>query len=211
MLIFLTMNLSSVILLSAFFLISCGDAKLDDRTEEHVVADEEVRKVPTSYVDGTWCADVEYYNPETGTRSSYDLDVEVEDDELTKINWPYGGWLDGSHFSAKDIIDGECSFTCDKGYEYTVTLSSEGGCGGSGAYRLRNDIEEDRQSLVCPLCGDKKYHYDDLCSSCERKKEEMEELAETCPKCNGYKMESEPMCSSCKDEKLEEETNDNEN
>ena len=35
------------------------------------------------YPDGTYCAEVEYYNPNTGTRSTYDLDVEVENGDLS--------------------------------------------------------------------------------------------------------------------------------
>ncbi len=74
------------------------------------------------YSDGTYCAEVEYYNPSTGTRNTYDLDVEVESGELTVIHWPNSGWLDNSHFSPEDITDGECEFTSDRGYRYTVTL-----------------------------------------------------------------------------------------
>src|SRR5262245_38868957 len=87
------------------------------------------------YSDGTWCADVEYYNPNTGTRHTYNLDVEVENDELVQINWPNGGWLDESHFVAEDISSGECSFTSDEGYRYTITLNEKGSCGYSDSYR----------------------------------------------------------------------------
>lgn len=81
------------------------------------------------YKDGTYCATVEYYNPNTGTRNSYDLSVEVEDGELTVIHWPNGGWLDDSHFTPEELDeDGSVSFTSDKGYEYTVTIDSEGPC-----------------------------------------------------------------------------------
>jgi hypothetical protein len=90
---------------------------------------EEAEETKDEYSDGTWCADVEYYNPRTGTDNSYTLDVEVEDGELVQINWPNGGWLDESHFSPEDISSGKCSFTSDKEYEYTVTLNEKGGCG----------------------------------------------------------------------------------
>ena len=82
----------------------------------------------SEYSDGTWCASVDYYNPNTGSSNTYSLDVEIEDGELVQINWSNGGWLDESHFSREDISSGECSFTSDKGYEYNVTLESEGGC-----------------------------------------------------------------------------------
>lgn len=81
------------------------------------------------YDDGTYCATVEYYNPNTGTHSTYELSVEVEDGELTVIHWPNGGWLDDSHFTPEELDeDGSVSFTSDQGYEYTVTIDSDGPC-----------------------------------------------------------------------------------
>jgi hypothetical protein len=75
------------------------------------------------YEDGTYCAEIEYYNPNTGTSNSYTLSVEVESNELTTIYWGNGGWLDEDHFSSEELdSDGSCSFTSDKGYEYTVTI-----------------------------------------------------------------------------------------
>ena len=74
--------------------------------------------------DGDHQADVQYYNPNTGTRSTYTLTVEVENGEIVKIYWPNGGWLDESHFTATELDeDGSASFTSDKGYEYTVTIT----------------------------------------------------------------------------------------
>jgi hypothetical protein len=62
--------------------------------------------------------------------------------------------------------------------------------GYSDAYQLRNDILEDEQSLVCPLCADEKYSYDEVCYQCERKQK-------TCPRCGSYKFKWEKICSSC--------------
>ncbi len=188
-----------LVIFTSFF--SCGESSSKSDYSSNVVE----AQLEEGYADGTWCADVEYYNPNTGTRNTYQLDVEVQNNELTEIEWPNGGWLDASHFTPEDISDGECSFTSDRGYEYTVTLNSEGGCGGSDAYRMRRDMQSDKEEVTCPNCGDEKYSFDDLCSSCERKKEEAEEAAETCPVCNGYKMEWEKMCSSCKEDKEDKE------
>jgi hypothetical protein len=81
------------------------------------------------YEDGEYCATVEYYNPNTGTQSSYELTVEVENGELTQINWPNGGWLDSSHFTPEELdADGSVTFTSDRSYEYTVAIESEGPC-----------------------------------------------------------------------------------
>jgi hypothetical protein len=89
----------------------------DTETEYYSETDE--------YSDGTYCADVEYYYSETGTRSNYTLLVEIENNELVKINWPNGGWLDDSHFSPPSIESGSANFTSDKGVEYKVTILGE--------------------------------------------------------------------------------------
>jgi hypothetical protein len=148
----------------------------------------------TGYKNGTYCAEVEYYNPNTGTRRTYDLNVEVENEQLTQIDWPNGGWLDGTHFSYENISSGECEIRSDRGYRYTITLGSFGGCGGTDGYRLKRQVEDDVASVTCPKCSGEKYSTDEYCSSCKRKIQD-----ETCPKCGGYKFSSfDKMCSSCK-------------
>ncbi len=181
------------------FVCSCGTGNTDENYADAVEQEDK----DAGYKDGTWCADVEYYNPNTGTRNTYQLNVEVKSNELIQIDWPNGGWLDETHFSAEDISDGECSFTSDRGYEFTVTLNSEEGCSSTGQYRLQNDIEQDQQDITCPECGGSKSDYDDLCYSCERKKKRAEEAAETCPVCYGYKMEWDKICDNCKEEREE--------
>jgi hypothetical protein len=76
------------------------------------------------YPDGTYCADVTYHNPNTGTTSTYTLNVEVVNNELTQINWNNGGWLDDSHFNPPELSeDGYCMFWSDRGYEYNVHIT----------------------------------------------------------------------------------------
>lgn len=83
------------------------------------VEDEENEKYP----DDTYCAEVEYENPNTGTHSSYTLTVEVESNEITRINFPNGGWLDKDHFNGAELEeDGTTSFISDKGYYYDITI-----------------------------------------------------------------------------------------
>lgn len=163
-----------------------------------------------NYPDGTYCAEVEYYNPNTGARNTYDLDVEVEAGDLTIINWPNGGWLDDTHFSPENISSGEVEFTSDKGYQYTITLGDYGGCGSTDEYKIRrdvnNDVEEEGEendAETCPECGFSKFSTDDLCSSCERKV--------TCPNCGGSKNKYDDLCSSCKITKQQEEQEESEN
>jgi len=80
------------------------------------------------YEDGTYCADVEYYNPNTGTQSSYELEVEVEGGEVTQINFP-SGYLDQSNFSSGGELDGaDTEIESDKGYTYTVHLTGTSPC-----------------------------------------------------------------------------------
>lgn len=76
-----------------------------------------------NYPDGIYCADIVYYNPNTSTERNYTLNVEVENNRLTKIYWSNGGWLDETHFSPPELNDnGSCSFTSDKGKSYTVRI-----------------------------------------------------------------------------------------
>ena len=77
-----------------------------------------------SHPDGTFSAEVSYYNGNTGTSSTYTLDVEVEDNYVTVIYWPNRGELDNSHFTPQELdSNGSCSFTSDQGYDYEVTIT----------------------------------------------------------------------------------------
>ena len=125
-----------------------------DVSEMDINSDEDVklyRKITGDYPDGTYCAEVEYYNPNTGTRSTYNLDVEVEDGDLALIHWSNGGWLDESHFTPQNISSGTVHFTSDRGYRYTVSLTSYGGGCYSDISSLKrtieNDIEEEKKDL----------------------------------------------------------------
>ena len=75
------------------------------------------------FKDGTYDAEVEYHNPNTGTHSSYDLPVDIEDNMVVKIHWPAGGWLDDSHFDPAELDgDGNAEFISDRGYTYEVHI-----------------------------------------------------------------------------------------
>lgn len=80
------------------------------------------------FEDGVYCADVEYYNPNTDEKSAYTLPVEVKDFRLIKIYWKNGGWLDESHFEPEDISEGTAEISSDKGYEYRIKLNYYGRC-----------------------------------------------------------------------------------
>lgn len=192
---------NTVILIAAFLFLftafGCGPSENSD--SEYSFEEEEQLEDEGIYSDGEYCADVEYYNPNTGTRSSYTLNVEVENNELTLIHWPNGGWLDDSHFIPEELDgSGFCSFINDRGYQFEVQINGEP-CNYTDGYRMESQIEEDEQSQLCPNCGFSKFQYEELCSSCERKERDLRE--NTCSRCGGY----EPfvyggLCNMCEDE-----------
>ena len=96
----------------------------------------------------------------------------MEDNELVKIYWPNGGWLDNSHFSPPDISDGEATFESDKGVEYTVKIIGEGGCNYSRSAPDEDDFVKENEDEICPECGGRKYSSEEICDDCKRKKEE---------------------------------------
>jgi len=94
-------------LVISFFTISCSNNK---------------------YTNGDYCAEVGYYNPRTGTRSTYTLPVKVENNKLTVIHFPNGGWLDDSHFKPPKINNGKATFVSDRGYRYNIKILNNGKC-----------------------------------------------------------------------------------
>lgn len=56
------------------------------------------------FEDGTYSADVDYYNPKTRYYATYTLDVEVENNQVTIIYFPNDGYLDDDHIWP-DILD----------------------------------------------------------------------------------------------------------
>lgn len=105
-------------------LVYCKKTNNSDSSSIHLYNEtyEEAKEEFDGYPDGTYCAEVDYYYSETGTRSSYTLTVEIENNELTVIHWPNNGWLDSSHFYPPDISDGEASFTSDRGVDYNIRI-----------------------------------------------------------------------------------------
>ncbi|CAM4172807.1 hypothetical protein FLAN108750_13875 [Flavobacterium antarcticum] len=150
-----------------------------------------------AYSDGTYSADVDYYNPDTGTNSTYTLNVEVENNEVTVIYWPNGGWLDDSHFSPQELdSNGSCSFISDKGYEYSIHITGSE-TSYTDEYRARSDSEDDLEAVTCPECGDDKDEYEEYCYYCKKKF--------TCPECGSKKDKYDDLCDDC------QRSNDEEN
>jgi len=176
-------------------------------------SDETSAESDGTYQDGTYCADVEYYNPNTGTRKTYQLNVEVESNEVVKILFPNGGWLDDDHFSPEQLDrNGYCSFTSDKRNQYEITITGPE-CNYTDESKLRRDAEEDNDKITCPKCGSSKYEYDEFCSSCQNDIDDKKE--KTCPKCGQYDsfmFSTDDQCSDCerKERRLQEEQEEEE-
>jgi len=192
---FLTLFLSSLLLFN-FGCNNRGSSDSSDNIDEYYSEDD-------GYNDGTYCAEVTYYNPNTGTRNTYSLEVEVEGNELVKIYWSNGGWLDEDHFYAQELDEnGTCSFTSDKGYEYDIEITGKD-CGYTDETSFQDDVEDDEEAVTCPKCGDEKDEYDEYCYSCKRKIEDEEE--NTCSRCGSYEYGVYGgLCSNCKQDDEEE-------
>lgn len=109
-----------------FFMVSaCSSNNNESQTEEEEEATVEPKQ-DKGYSSGTYCANVEYFNPRTGTNSNYTLNVEVEDNQVTRIYFGHGGWLDSDHMTPQELDgDGTCTITSDKGYQYEIEIKGD--------------------------------------------------------------------------------------
>ncbi len=115
-------------------MLSCGGSStpsqpvrrsIDGATESNSMDEEEsdVEYIGCNYDDGTYSANVDYYNDETGFSNTYTLDVEVENCEVIQINFPNGGWLDSDHISPAELDDdGRCTIYGEDGKVYEVEV-----------------------------------------------------------------------------------------
>jgi hypothetical protein len=74
--------------------------------------------------DGTYIADVEYFNTTTGANVTYVTKVMVKDGYLEVIKWPNGVWLASGYFKPQKIRqDGTCIVkNIEAGYENRVRI-----------------------------------------------------------------------------------------
>jgi len=91
-------------ILSFIFVLSCGNAQYD----------------------GIYCADVDYYNPSTGTQSSYTLTAEVAKNTLVQINFPSGGHIDDEDFGTVKLRGNSAIASISGGKTYKVRLLKKG-------------------------------------------------------------------------------------
>ncbi len=101
---------------------SYGDDEIDSNEDDDENSNSE-EESGCKFRDGTHSATVDYFNPETGYRKTYTLDVEVDNCEVVQIDFPKGGWLDEDHISAEELdSDGSCSITGDEGRTYDIQI-----------------------------------------------------------------------------------------
>lgn len=109
----------------------------EEESEEatEIVNDEESEnsntEIEKQIEDGNYDASVDYYNPKTGYSATYDLDVDVENGEVVRINFPKGGWLDEdvhpseSRLSPAELNeDGEATMEDENGRTFEVKINN---------------------------------------------------------------------------------------
>jgi len=182
-------NIWTLFIICLLLNFGCNNKSSDD-IDEYYSED-------NGYEDGTYCADVTFYNPNTGTRNTYTLEVEVESNELVKIYWNNGGWLDEDHFYAQELDDnGTCSFTSDKGYKYNIEITGKD-CGYTDNISFQNDLEVYKRQTTCPKCNREKDSYGDYCDDCQ---DEIEHTCKRCGRVDNFMFSTDEYCSDCKDD-----------
>ena len=116
------LNITSVSLLVCI-LLSCGNSSKSQHYNSVEVEEEYYDNEGNGIEDGTYSADVDYYNPDTGYSATYTLDVEVQDGCVTTIYFPNDGYLDDSHIDATELDDdGNCVIYDDEGREFSIHI-----------------------------------------------------------------------------------------
>lgn len=127
-----------------FLLLSCNSNPQTANDAEYPIEGQ----TEDGFEDGNYCAEVEYYNPNTGTRSTYTLEVEVESNEVVEIIFGNGGWLDSSHMTPEQLDEnGACTIISDQNYEYSVQLIN-GDCSSSSAVNPETDEDLPRYTFA---------------------------------------------------------------
>ena len=182
-------------ILIVIFVLSCLDecSCKNRNTESESIYD----STSESYPNDTYCADVNYYNPDTGYQDTYKLNVDVLDGMVVKI-WFSKGWLDSDQFTPVSLdVNGNCSITTFDGKQFNVTIA------GAKCDFIDEDISYKRSEsnyvsesdyvgdTKCPDCGNEKNKEDLFCANCTEKAK--------CPLCGDLKLPTTEVCISCKE------------
>jgi len=115
-----------ILFVFTIFLLGCDNfIEAPSSQSKSIGSKSQIKKEGSSedYPDNKYCANINYYNPNTGRHSTYRLTVDVADNKVIQLDFPNGGVLDEDHFNAPVLNEeGEASFTNDKGYEYEVLI-----------------------------------------------------------------------------------------
>jgi hypothetical protein len=75
------------------------------------------------FENGAYTATVDYYNSKTGYRATYTLDVDIEDNEVTVIYFPKGGYIDDDNIWSEELDeDGYAEVEGEGGKFYEVQI-----------------------------------------------------------------------------------------
>jgi hypothetical protein len=99
------------------------NSTIENDDESELILEDSEDLFGCKYQDGTYSADVDYYNPETGHSASYSLTVKVQDCQVVQINFPNGGWIDNDHISPEDLDDtGRATIDGEEGKTFEVQI-----------------------------------------------------------------------------------------
>ena len=182
------------LILALLLVVSFQSCKKSSGSSSYYSSESYYDEDEEAYPDDTYCADVDYYNPDTGFINDYTLNIEVEDNEVVRINFSRG-WLDDSEFSSEELDeDGYCEITLYDGREFEIQITGTE-CSFDDGYEIENDIQEEITDRTCPRCGSSKSEYDDYCDDCT------DLLENTCSRCGAYEYYvNGGLCSRCKED-----------
>lgn len=90
---------------------------------ENTEGNEEYSDDNYGFEDGTYSANVDYYNPTTGYSASYTLNVEVSNNQVTTIYFPNDGYLDEDHIWPDELdANGFVSIEGEDGKTYDIQI-----------------------------------------------------------------------------------------
>lgn len=98
-----------VLLLAFFMSCNAGNEQSNQQASPNQTVDQTENPTSKEALHGSYCAEVTYSNPNTGTHSNYSLLVDVKKNEVICIHWPQGGQMDLDHFSPSKISDDSVS------------------------------------------------------------------------------------------------------
>ncbi len=179
------------ILCSLLIFTSCcggkgGDKKANEESDYY--------SETQGYKSGSYCADVKYYNPNTGATKKYSLEIEVENDWIVKIKFGNANYLDRDDFRIVQLDRfGDCSLDCYNGCRFDIAITGRS-CVSSDATEFQMDLDRDEKRITCSKCGNEKSAYDDYCSDCQH------DIDHTCKRCgtiDNFMFSTDDYCSSC--------------